>query len=120
MARIGRMYHPAPLRFCLIVLNARVACFVYRKRRSTAYASTTPSPALVNGNGPTTPRGRLRAGDPSTAAVGGHVSLGRARGWGGPALGPALSAPDGPRPGASRNAGAVGFGITQTRTALLR
>ena len=54
----------APPQGCHV--SAHGACFLYLKRRSPAYASSTPSPALVNWNGTTAPRGRLRSGNPSS------------------------------------------------------
>src|SRR4029077_8672769 len=56
-------------------LSGHVACCDYLKRRRTAHASPTPSPALVNRPGPPATRSRLRPGEPSSAPVGRHLSV---------------------------------------------
>src|SRR5215510_16038417 len=99
-------------------LSVCVACCDYLKRRRTAHASPTPSPALVNRNGPTAARGRLRPRDPSGAPMGRYLSVGGAGYGRGPEFRPALSDSDGPRPGTGSHAGLVSLGITQARTAL--
>ena len=95
-----------------------LACCGDDTRRSSEPASLASSPALVNRHGPPVARGRLRAGNPSRAPMGGHVSVGGARGGSGAALRPALCACHGAGTSARRDAGAVGGGITQARTAL--
>ena len=87
--------------------------FTYLRRRRAGHAHPAPPPALITRSRATVDRSGLCPGDPSAAAMGGHVSVTGAGRGRRAELHPAVSHPDGPRAGAGGHPGVVSSGITQ-------